>query len=117
MDPAQFKQLKLKWYRKLKDSGFNDIEDTESPKEVLKLWDSVQFRRERTIKTFREKHRYYQMTTYFATSHTFSSKFEERVWCMHSEGFPCREIAKKLKSNKDTVHKVIKTLIKIMRGY
>lgn len=111
------KALKTKWYRKLKNAGFNDIEDTNSPNEFLKTWHSTWFKTHSTPESFKEKHRYYQMTTYFATSHTFSNKLEERIWCLHSEGLSYREIAKKVRSNKDKVNQVILNLLKVMRGY
>lgn len=111
------KALKTKWYRKLKVKGFIDIEDTESPKEFLKEWHSTWFKTHTTPESFKEKHRYYQMTTYFSTTHTFSSKLEERVWCLHSDGLSYREIAKKTRTNKDKVGKIVNDLLKIMRGY
>lgn len=121
MDP-RLKKLQAKWYRKLKESGFEDIEDTESPKEFLKEWHSTWFKTHSTPESFKERHRCYQQRTYFATSHTFSSELEERVWCLYSDGFSYREIAKMTrtkenKSNKDKVKDIIDRLTKVMRGY
>lgn len=115
MDQA-FKQLQDHWYRKLKSHGFDDIEDTNSPREFLKFWSSS-FKSKYTPDQFREKHRYFQMTVHFTRTHEFTSGFEERVWCLHSEGFSLREIAAQLNSNKDKVNKIVLSLTKKMRGY
>lgn len=112
-----FKSLKAKWYLKLKQSGFEDIEDTESPKEYLKQWDDHYFRRRHDAKSFKEQARYFQQRTYFATSYTFKTRTEERAWFLHSEGLSYREIGKELKVTKDIVYKIIKRLTKVMRGY
>lgn len=111
------KSLRAKWYLKLKEAGFEDIEDTESPREFLKEWHSTWFQTHYTPESFKEKHRYFQMRTYFSKTHTFTSELEERVWCLHCEGLSYREIAKMTESNKDTVNKTILALRKIMRGY
>ena len=38
-----FKQLEARWYRRLKDEGFDDIEDTSRPERPLKSWHSFRF--------------------------------------------------------------------------
>lgn len=112
-----FKKLKAKWYRKLKKSGFEDIEDIDSPKEFLIKWHSKCFQSHNTPEEFKERVKYFEQRTYFATAYTFSSPLEERVWCLHSDGYTYREIAKMTDSNKDKVNKIIKALTKVMRGY
>ncbi len=111
------KTLQAHWYRILKEQGFEDIEDTSSPKEFLKTWHSTWFKTHSSPESFKEKHRYYQARTYFATAYTFKDNKEERIWFLHSEGFSYREIAKQTSTKKDAVAKIIKTLTKTMRGY
>lgn len=111
------KALKTKWYRKLKDSGFEDIEDTESKNEFLVAWHGSYFSRLYTIQEYQERQEYFQQTVFFSKSYSFKTKLEERVWCLHSEGFSYREIAEKTKSQKDKVGKIVRMLIKKMRGF
>lgn len=115
MNQQDLKRLKDKWYKKLEATGFEDIEDVNSPREMLKRWDSTWFFNNCDELQFKTRHRYFIMATHFLNSHDFESRFERRIWSLHCEGFSCREIASVVDSSKTTVNDIIVFLKKIMR--
>lgn len=127
----KLQQLKAKWAKKLKKSGFNDIETHDG--QYLKYWDSQYFKQGRKpsgaknlMKAksedllpldsmhFVDKREYYYAAGHFNTSYPFESKKDSKYWSLHAEGLSNREIAKKCKCSKDIVNKVIKRLKEIM---
>jgi hypothetical protein len=119
-DTPDLKTLQKIWYKKLKNTGFVDIEDTNSPKEFLKTWHSSYFISRYTPETFERKEAYYRLCSHFLWDYEFESNLEREIWRLHSEGMSLRDIAqslrsKRIKLNKDNVNKIIIKLIKIMR--
>ena len=43
MKKADLRKVQEEWYKKLKDEGFEDIEDTSKPYTPLKAWHSFRF--------------------------------------------------------------------------
>lgn len=111
----EYKRLKDKWYKKLKASGFEDIEDTESPREMLKSWHSTWFFTHSDPLHFKSKHRYFHMCEQFLNFYAFDSHEEKEIWVLHSEGFSVREIAKEVGVCKTKVNEIVVWLQKIMR--
>ncbi len=121
MDPS-YKELRDEWYEILSAQGFIDIEDVNSPREMLKNWDASWFISNFTADEFYEKQQYFQMTVAFLHCHQFSSSLEEQVWMLHSEGCSYPQIVTRLRTdenkvNKDSVNKIIARLSKAMRGF
>lgn len=117
-----YKELRDDWYAMLSALGFKDIEDVDSPREMLNHWDSFWFRSNFTATEFQEKQQYFEMTVAFLHCHTFNSADEEQVWMLHSDGYSYIEIAERLrteenKMNKDKVNKIISKLSRAMRGF
>lgn len=81
------KNLTYKWYKKLKDSGFTDIENADGT-----LKNEVD---PRTIASAMVDNRgeYYRQATEYHLSHGFDTLTEERVWGLHCEGKSFRQIA------------------------
>lgn len=132
--PDDFKKLQDKWYKKLKDSGFEDIEQDE---QRLKRWDSMYFitrhtsfvgnsakqvagsHRKLSTDQFKSQQEYYQLAGVFLHNHQFKDSKERTIWELHSEGYPTSDIYKVMKAKKQAVylegiHKTIKALAKIM---
>lgn len=110
------KDLISHWYKRLKDEGFEDIEDTNSPNGMLKSWHHFRFQAQYDPDTFSAREKYYQLATHFLHSHTFHSELERQVWFLHSEGKSVREIAKETgEVSKDGALKIIKALQRAMR--
>lgn len=110
------KQLLAEWAKKLKDSGFEDIEQEDGN---LKQWHSVYFLERYKPVQFMLKETYYQMATSFLNDYPFEDsilgRIDKHIWQRHSEGGTSRKIAEELKSlniktNYNKVNKVIKAL-------
>lgn len=96
-----FKKLQREWNKRLKDSGFKDIEQ---PDGRLKRWDSHYFQlqfsqnHQGLTKEYQEsKIAYYRMAGYFLNDYKFQDEVEKLIWNMHSEGVGQRAIIKELK--------------------
>lgn len=105
-----FKKLQHKWDKKLKESGFEDIEDRNSKMEFLKQWHGGYFQRNWDG----SRYEYFLKASAFLNSYLFQSEIEKSIWEGHADGKTIREIAKELSHQKDAVHKVIKKLRAIM---
>lgn len=112
----KFKQEKSKWYAKLKEQGFEDIEEEHDEEDILKTWDSTQFRRRRTQAYAEENKEYYRVCSIFLHLHKFKDEREHRIWSLHCSGLSVRKIAVMVDWNKDLVHRTIMTLVDVMLG-
>lgn len=112
----QLKEQQDIWYKKLKDEGFEDIEQDE---QSLIRWDSHYFRTRYPDNTFRAKEEYYRLAGSFLHSHDFKSEKEKQVWELHAKGLPGTEIfielrKRKVKIYKDWVYLTIRRLMEEM---
>lgn len=128
----KYKKLRDKWYLKLKKSGFVDIEDVNSPKEMLLSWDSYRFiksssKESKHNKWFVDeggsvtlKHKaietYFQNAAWFLENHIFDTSLDKRAWKLHADGFSLQEIAKKLDIKKSRAFVIIKKLKEALNG-
>lgn len=88
MDTPEFKKLQKKWYKKLEDEDFNDVEQDE---EYLKQFARIDTRYCGPIEA---KIEYYRLATHFLNDYKFLSRFEYTIWMYHTEGISARNIAK-----------------------
>lgn len=110
------KELQNHWYQKLKENGFNDIEDTSSPREMLKSWHSTLFIHRYEKERFTARQQYFEIVTQFLHSHEFESELEREIWFLHSEGKSLREIATITgEVSKDGALKIIRKLLRSMK--
>lgn len=121
MTEKSFKDIQKLWYDKLKDSGFDDIEDK---KRYLKKWDSFKIRLIETrkqnqypeyqskIDSYRNHPEFFTVCDYLAKHG--NSKFNmldiETVWDLHVHGLTIRKIAKHMKRSKSRIFEVIKKI-------
>lgn len=129
-----YKQEKAKWYKKLKKSGFDDIERDEHRLKVNTLdrigrntfsrvdYTSDQLSQERlTAKIVHDaKQEYYYKAEHFLNSHKFESEKERVIWEYHANGLSIRDIVKvlnkaKIKADRYKVWKIIYKLAKEMK--
>ncbi len=117
MSAQNYNKLKKEWYKKLKDSGFNDIE--KSTGQIGRTKPNVTNRNSDQISAIQE---YYAMARSFLIDHNFVSEFEKIVWEYHSEGLSLRKISETLEKNKistlqrDAIHAIVKRLEKLMKS-
>ncbi len=113
--PEQFKSLQAKWYRKLEESGFQDIEKDDQ----IVRWDSFFFKAEYTPERFNEKKSYFEKAQNFLGCGVFIDDTERRIWELHSTGIPVRTISEWLalegiEKNKNEVNQVINEFQRMM---
>lgn len=110
------KDLVQEWDRKLAESGFKEIEDRDSPREMLKSWHSTMFIHRYDQERFTARQKYFELATHFLHRHRFDSTLEQQIWFLHAEGRSLREIAAETgKTSKDGALKVVRKLQKAMR--
>jgi hypothetical protein len=128
MNPSskQFKALQDKWYKKLKDSGFEDIEQDEH---YLKrsstnfLSSNFNYDSSHTVQDIVNKielkTEYFRLARHFLNDHKFKNKNQKYIWAQHSEGVSHRTITEDLKKRgvnigRTTVLKTIAELRELM---
>ncbi len=99
MDP-EFKKLEAEWNKKLKDSGFEDIESSREEYRNIRTFHSNYFHSKYTAEQIEETLNYYSTCMHFYWRYTkFRSKTEKEIWFLHSQGHSRRKIADELTSN------------------
>lgn len=130
----QYSKLQKKWYKKLKEDGFKDIEQDEYN---LRRWSNEFVRPDHNLDTgkdynvqpkkvrnkkaeFEGKQDYYYYAEHFLNSHKFKSERERIIWEYHVYGISARETARLLKKvniriRKSWVSYILNELKKIMK--
>jgi hypothetical protein len=120
MKKVDLNKLKKIWYKKLKKSGFEDIERDEYS---LKYTTSnALFSKHGRIRTGTHVmiQEYYYMAEHFLNSYTFASERDRVIWNYHTNGLSNDNIAKTLKKarikkcGRWTVWRIINELKEIM---
>ncbi len=114
-----FKEEEAKWYEKLKQQGFDDIESQskEGQAEYLKVWHHVYFINRYDTAVFSNKENYYRLAGRLLYDYSFRSSADKRIWKLHSEGRSVRGIAKTLGFKLWRVQKTIAHLKAEMMAY
>jgi hypothetical protein len=95
-----FKQIQNKWYKKLQEDGFEDIEKNEHE---LKTYSNVLTKSEnnrRIAGPINGKEAYYKLATWFVNDYKFKSNLEKVIWEYHSNGLSIRNISRVLQTAK-----------------
>lgn len=114
-----FKTLEAKWYGKLKDDGFQDIEDTADRDRRLKSWHSFYFSSRDRKNHVSSTEQYFRAARGFLHSFRFKNAAEKEVWGYHADGKTMREIAYLMEKrgpgfSKDSVNNLIRRLAALM---
>lgn len=112
---SEYERLKKLWYKKLKDSGFEDVETDE---DRLKVWSSTLFGKSKGLVQnggWQAKASYYQMTSDFLIDNRFETEIDKVIWEYHSHGISVRDITStlrkaKVKTNRQYVWEIINRL-------
>lgn len=111
---AAFRKLQKEWYLILLNNGFDDIEVLS---EKFKKKDSSYFAKYYTHLNFKFKEEYYWKAREFLKDYIFDTPIEYRVWELHAEGMPIRDIARRCSTLPCRVHAVIARLkSKMLKG-
>lgn len=95
--PKDLKELQAFWYRKLKELGFEDIENVALSDRPLIQWHAHYFQQRHTSLGFSQQEEYYRLAAIWLHDHTFKTKTDKRIWELHAQGVGYRGIAKALK--------------------
>lgn len=118
-----FEETKRLWYKKLKDSGFKDIEynDVNENGPLMKSGpQSVKNTKNEILRDAVES--YYRMCYHFLNWYDFENDTEKVIWEYHTEGLSVRKIVKIFKilplkqPSKEKVWKTVKRLETIMKS-
>jgi uncharacterized protein YerC len=102
------KKLQKKWYKKLKDDGFVDIEEHESGHNRLHRWDSHYFQRRYTPDTFNAVTEYFHMMDDLYLTYDFEgNERNKRIMDLHRKGCTYSEISKEVDYSISMVRRVI----------
>lgn len=124
---TSYAELRKVWYKKLKKSGFIDIEvndyDLKNPSYRYSHLDRrAKFTMQQAQIHWAAKQEYYYLANHFLNDHKFSSLRERNIWEYHANGVSIRSIVDILnklpsrkKVNRDTIWKIIRNLSKIMK--
>ena len=104
--PTNFEKLKLKWDKKLADSGFEDIENADGSLKVEV--------HPRTLNNAIRDNRasYYDTAQNFLNNCKFTTLLDYSIWKMHTEGMSFRDIAEEMGL---TFYKVRTIVIKLQK--
>lgn len=114
----EFKALQARWYQKLSDKGFKDIEYDE---DHLRKHHAEKFLDEYDEIRFNARTEYYQMASDFLNTHKFKNRRQRVIWELHADGMAIREIVRNMtkrgfKAYKFLVHTTIQELAAKMIG-
>lgn len=115
---TEFDKLQEEWYRKLRESGFNDIESDEFN---LKIWSDRFIQQHADPVLWQAKEEYYRLAERFLNEHKFESNLDKVIWEYHANALSARSIAALLaKANiphkgKDVVWNTIDRLSNCMK--
>lgn len=112
--------LEATWYNKLKESGFEDIEDTRYPDRPLKDYHDGYFRERYDPVRFEAKQTYYQraaqyLEAVYGDRHQ-DPKPESSIWELHSQGLSVRKIGEQLGIHYLQVHFVVRRIAAKIKG-
>lgn len=112
-----FKVLQDLWYLKLKQSGFDDIEQDDShlkwsPRQLM----TRKKNRDRAV-FYESKEEYYRMAGHFLYDNVFKNTTQKIVWEQHAQGKTMREISLLLKNEGIVMHTTqVKETIHVLRA-
>lgn len=119
MSSDEYKRLRDEWYQRLKDFGFEDIEQEDGR---LKAWHSTRFLgfNKANFENQQARHDYYYHAYQFLHSHQFEKEIHRIIWEEHTKCIGPKNIAQALnesgayKTNHNEVWKIIKHYKKIL---
>lgn len=110
------KTLQAEWDKKLKESGFNDIEQRYGDVYYLKQYDAHYFQSRYSPDRFTANETYYRDARHRMWTFQFRDKHDKIVWWLHANGLSNSEIGKILKFSKNKIQTDVVRLKREMLG-
>lgn len=109
--------LKAKWYSKLNDSGFDDIEkENEDISNRGSLSDIALLKDFQTLDVFEAKRHYYAWASSMLIVGIFKDRRDKKIWQLHIEGISRRKIAPKVGLEHSWISRRLKRIEKYLKG-
>lgn len=105
MTKADYKQLKDKWYAKLKNTGFVDHERANG-----RLIESEPDYRAASLSQRASIQQYYSNAKSVLHEYTFKNARQRQIWDLHTDGLSIRKIGKEIGLGRTAVHAVIQRI-------
>lgn len=112
--PEDYLSLLRFWRQKLKDSGFNDIENENGVLKDSKFGYRIYEDTDSMYVT--AKSQYFYLAAEFLNDHKFDNEIDKKVWELHCEGATCQEITKITNQHRTTANRMILKFKRIMLG-
>jgi len=105
MDRIAFNKLRQRWYNRLKDEGFIDIEY--SGKDRFNLFNDFSGLMRKPLSVYRSRFNfytalYYEISRFIGNHATFLSKIDGKLLELHGEGYTIAKISTYLRANYDS---------------
>lgn len=112
-DTEKFKALNRKWHKKLETSGFEDAEEFEGLEDGrMKSHHNAHFKPLFETGEFEDRSRYFELAAQLLHTYKFKCSLDRKIWALHSDGTPEREITVKLKDNSKCTYAYVRRIIK-----
>jgi hypothetical protein len=111
-DTKGFRQLNIEWQRKLKDSGFKDLENKDRDRPLINPIYKL-----KKIKDYEAVREHFLNATHYLIEGKFENQLERNIWRLYSEGLSIRQIVPQVKKAKTTVYYYIDKVRRRMKKF
>jgi hypothetical protein len=117
---ANFNKTQKEWYKKLKESGFHDIEYKDGS--VEQAVPNYLRRRKDVAFQIESVQAYYRLAEHFLNEHKFKDNIEKAIWEYHANGLSIRETCAALKTarvkkcSRSKIGSIVQHLVKTMKA-
>ena len=112
-ETPEYKALQRKWYKKLKDQGFKDLEFNETSPYLADNTYKQELQAKRGQSTRLAE--YFRLAGGWYWHGEWDSELERWLWLKHCEGLSCRETAAALKKKKNFEHPEYVLISKLLK--
>jgi hypothetical protein len=109
----EFKKLQRQYYARLKEQGFQDIEDDNG--RMVFYTERLHQLKRFTMDLMGPIRDYYSWALQHAARSEFENSIDEKIWTMHAEGKSSREIAKEVDFDQTWICRKIKKIRNYLR--
>jgi len=109
----EFRELRKLWMKKLKDSGFKDIERHHSEYRLVQEYDDIRLRKH--FRSMDSVDYYYSEAMEFLEFHSFKDETDREIWEGHVQGMTARETLRMITRRKPLSRRGVLKRLKQMK--
>ena len=113
-ESKKFKQLQDKWYKKAEKSGFEEQEDVNSSRELMKEWHSSHFMKDIVVDKYEDQQRFFELARQLLHIYPFRTNKDRRIWELFSDGIMIRGISREVHLSEYRIKKFTDELCKLI---